>query len=188
MGRSRRPRPQHLASKLLQIRTRLRLTQKRMLGLLDYQDSPLSTTNLSEFELGRREPPLPLLLRYAQVVGVTLEALVNDALSLPDPLPLQLSARRVNGGHCPYCYSTERQVKNGHNPTGSQRYYCWLCRRRYTPNPSVGGSYPDDVRLRAVELSRQGLSFRRIGRVLGVNHQSVINWVDATARESIDLQ
>jgi transposase len=30
-----------------------------------------------------------------------------------------------------------------------------------------------------VRLYLEGTNFRRIGRVLGVNHQSVINWVNA---------
>jgi hypothetical protein len=30
-----------------------------------------------------------------------------------------------------------------------------------------------------VRLYQEGVNFRRIGRVLGVNHQSVINWINS---------
>jgi insertion element IS1 protein InsB len=78
---------------------------------------------------------------------------------------------------CPYCHSSSRQVKAGHNPTGSQRFQCQHCRRAYTPEPNPAG-YPDEIRQQAVRLYLDGNNFRRIGRILQVNHQSVINWVN----------
>jgi transcriptional regulator with XRE-family HTH domain len=42
---------------------------------------------ISNYERGDREPPLPILLRYARVAGVHMEALVDDELDLPDKLP-----------------------------------------------------------------------------------------------------
>lgn len=83
MGRSQRPRPTRLAEKLLQVRLRLGLTQQQMLERLDYKQSPIFIGHISQFEQDKREPPLPLLLRYARVGGVSLEALVDDELDLP---------------------------------------------------------------------------------------------------------
>ena len=79
---------------------------------------------------------------------------------------------------CPHCSSSEQQTKSGHTRTGSQRYKCKECRRIYTPDPKPLG-YPDETRREAVRLYLEGTNFRRIGRVLGVNHQSVVNWVNA---------
>jgi transposase-like protein len=79
---------------------------------------------------------------------------------------------------CPHCTSSEQQIKSGHTRTGSQRYKCKECRRFYTPEPKPLG-YPEETRREAVRLYLEGTNFRRIGRVLGVNHQSVINWVNA---------
>ena len=42
---------------------------------------------ISAFELGTREPPLPVLLRYAQAAGVWVDVLINDGLDLPAKLP-----------------------------------------------------------------------------------------------------
>jgi insertion element IS1 protein InsB len=38
------------------------------------------------------------------------------------------------------------------------------------------------LRTQAVQLYLEGMSFRAIGRRLGVHHQTVINWVNAYAR------
>jgi transposase-like protein len=83
---------------------------------------------------------------------------------------------------CPYCQATEGQVKNGLNPSGTQRWLCRRCRRAYTPEPKPIG-YDEATRLEAVQLSVDGMNIRRIGRMLGVNHQSVANWVKAHAAQ-----
>lgn len=86
MGRSQRPRPARLSEKLLQVRLRLGLTQQQMLERLDYRQSPLFIGHISQFEQDKREPPLPLLLRYAKVAGMNLEVLVDDDLELPETI------------------------------------------------------------------------------------------------------
>jgi len=42
---------------------------------------------ISGYELGTREPPLTILLQYAELAGVWLDILVDDALNLPKKLP-----------------------------------------------------------------------------------------------------
>jgi transcriptional regulator with XRE-family HTH domain len=42
---------------------------------------------ISAFELGTREPPLPVLLEYARAAGVWVDVLIDDDLELPDRLP-----------------------------------------------------------------------------------------------------
>ncbi|MGC4043125.1 MAG: substrate-binding domain-containing protein [Armatimonas sp.] len=76
---------------------------------------------------------------------------------------------------CPHCGSSERQVRAGTN-NGIQRYKCGLCKRRYTPQ-ATGVRHSEDVRAQALQLHTQGLPLREIARQLGVNHQSVANWV-----------
>ena len=50
-------------------------------------DDQIAYHRISEYELGRREPSLSMLLAYARVAGVHLEEIVNDYLELPDKLP-----------------------------------------------------------------------------------------------------
>jgi hypothetical protein len=42
---------------------------------------------ISAFELGTREPPLPVLLQYARVAGVWVDVLIDDELDMPKRLP-----------------------------------------------------------------------------------------------------
>jgi transposase-like protein len=79
---------------------------------------------------------------------------------------------------CPHCEAAEEQTTYGRTKRGSQRYKCRACQRVYTPEPLPLG-YADEVKREAVRLYLEGTNFRRIGRVLGVNHQSAINWVNA---------
>ena len=94
MGRAARLKPARLADKLRAIRTRLDLTLKGMIERLGYENLPLYPASISEYEQGKREPPLPVLLQYARVAGVTMEMLVDDDLDLPERLPAQPKRRR----------------------------------------------------------------------------------------------
>jgi transposase-like protein len=79
---------------------------------------------------------------------------------------------------CPRCQDSSRQVKAGFTRTRSQRFQCQECRRQYTPAPRPLG-YDDKTKEAALKLYLEGNGFRRIGRLLSVNHQSVVNWVNA---------
>src|SRR5688572_21686761 len=79
---------------------------------------------------------------------------------------------------CPYCHAPDRQVKNGNNASGSQRWRCQHCGRKYTPEPKEHG-YPDKLRQQAVMMSVDGINYRRIARFLGVDHKTVMHWVKA---------
>ena len=79
---------------------------------------------------------------------------------------------------CPYCHATDRQVKAGINPAGSQRWQCQQCQRRYTPEPVEQG-YPTRLRQQALQLYVDGLSYRRIARHLKIDHKTVSHWVKA---------
>ena len=86
---------------------------------------------------------------------------------------------------CPHCH-TATLVKDGLNPSGSQRYTCKTCQRTHTPEPKPNG-YPAAVREQAVRLYLQGMGIRAIGRVLNINHQSVTNWINR-ASDRLDAQ
>jgi transcriptional regulator with XRE-family HTH domain len=50
-------------------------------------------SRISEYELGKNEPPLPILLEYARIGGVSMEALVDDKEDLPAKLPAKKRQR-----------------------------------------------------------------------------------------------
>ena len=84
MDLRRRPRPANLAKKLRQIRHVLGLSQSELVRRLEEK---MHYGRISEYELGKREPPLRVLLAYARVAGIHMEDLVDDNLVLPEELP-----------------------------------------------------------------------------------------------------
>jgi transcriptional regulator with XRE-family HTH domain len=83
---SARERPARLAEKLLQIRTALGISQGEMLRRLG-ADEKNDRYYISNFETGKREPSLIVLLEYARIANVLMEVLADDNLDLPDQLP-----------------------------------------------------------------------------------------------------
>jgi transcriptional regulator with XRE-family HTH domain len=86
MGSASRPKPTRLAEKLFYIRTALGLSQNELLRHLGLAKD-LFRSSVSKYELGTREPPLPVLLAYARVAGVWVDVLIDDDLDLPTMLP-----------------------------------------------------------------------------------------------------
>jgi transcriptional regulator with XRE-family HTH domain len=74
-----RPRPQRLASKLLQIRQSLGCSQRELVKRMGMEDQ-IHYTNISKYELGKNEPPLMVLLAYSHVSGIPVEQIIDDAL------------------------------------------------------------------------------------------------------------
>lgn len=77
MGRASIERPQHLAAKLRQIRESLGLSQNQLIQGLGL-DGRLTQAEISAFELGKRVPPLVVLLRYAQLCRKPVDELIDD--------------------------------------------------------------------------------------------------------------
>jgi len=84
MGTKARQQPARLAEKLLQVRVALGLSQN---GMIRHLGVDLSQNRISDYELGKSEPPLALILSYARVVGICVEVLIDDDLDLPAKLP-----------------------------------------------------------------------------------------------------
>jgi transcriptional regulator with XRE-family HTH domain len=93
MGGAARERPARLAEKLLQIRNALGLSQTAMLSRVGLGESGYRHY-ISHFETGKREPSLLILLQYARLANVYVEALIDDELDLPAKLP---SAKKHEG-------------------------------------------------------------------------------------------
>ncbi len=81
MGRSSRPTPKYLASKLRRVRDGLELSQAAMCEKLGFPK--IHPAHISAYEQGKREPPLPVLLKYARLARVSTDVLIDDKLKLP---------------------------------------------------------------------------------------------------------
>jgi len=86
MARGPRERPERLAEKLRTIRQVLGLSQTEMLRRLGAEDR-MAYHRISEFESGKGEPSLIILLEYARVAGVSTDVLIDDRQDLPAKLP-----------------------------------------------------------------------------------------------------
>lgn len=85
MGRGARMRPARLPEKIFKVREALGETQEGMVRRLGFTE--ITREYISGFERGIREPPLPVLLRIANLAGVYVDVLVDDEVDLPDKLP-----------------------------------------------------------------------------------------------------
>ncbi len=74
----RRPSPRRLAEKLTQLRSDLGLSQSEIAARLGVENR----ASISGYERGEREPPLPTLLAYARIAGVSVEHLIDDNMKL----------------------------------------------------------------------------------------------------------
>ena len=86
MARGPRERPERLAEKLWTIRQTLGISQSELLRRLGAEDR-MAYHRISEFESGKGEPSLIILLEYARVAGVCVDVLIDDRLDLPAKLP-----------------------------------------------------------------------------------------------------
>ena len=101
MGKYPRRKQKRLGEKLRQIRETLNLSQNEILWRLGLSED-YSRTIISNYEQDHREPPLYVLLQYARLAGVCLDAIVDDDVDLPKTLPatpkhrgVKISAGRV---------------------------------------------------------------------------------------------
>jgi transcriptional regulator with XRE-family HTH domain len=97
MGSARRPSPERLAEKLLQIRLALGLSQDGMLERLGLSEE-FVRSRLSAYERGTREPSLLVLLKYAQCVSVSTDILIDDTRDLPAWLTKAAKAEAASRG------------------------------------------------------------------------------------------
>lgn len=74
---------------------------------------------------------------------------------------------------CPTCQPTSYQVKDGFTGGGSQRM-------RWLPVARLPG-YGQASRTQALKMYVDRLNFRRVARLLGLHHHTVINWINAIA-------
>jgi transposase-like protein len=80
---------------------------------------------------------------------------------------------------CPKCHGEKRVKYRFHR--GKQRYLCKECGCNYVENPYTG--YTDKEKQEAIRYYNEGIGFRKIERLLGMSHVSVINWVKKVAEK-----
>jgi transcriptional regulator with XRE-family HTH domain len=74
--------PRKLGRKMKQIRERFGMSQREIVTALNYRDTPLRASQISQYENSQREPTMMLVLAYARLARVPMEALVDDKMKL----------------------------------------------------------------------------------------------------------
>ena len=95
MGRAPRPKPSRLSEKLLAVRLALGMSQTQIWRALEVT---ADYTAISQYESGKREPPLPVLLRYGELANVYVDVLIDDRVDLPEKLPAKEKHAGVKRG------------------------------------------------------------------------------------------
>ena len=80
----KRPRPKHLAAKLRRIRKSLGLTQPKLVERLNV--ARISAVYICQYESGRTEPTLLVLLAYARLANIPVENLIDDDQDLEEKI------------------------------------------------------------------------------------------------------
>jgi len=80
---NRRAMPKKLGKKMKQIRENLGMSQREIVKALNYKDTPLRASQISQYETGQREPTMMLVLAYSRLAGLPMECLVDDKMKLP---------------------------------------------------------------------------------------------------------
>lgn len=91
MGKAVRERPARLAEKLLHIRKSLGLSQNELIRRMGLAGE-IVQADISTYEIDQREPPLKVLLAYARAANVSVEAVIDDELDLPEELPSRVKS------------------------------------------------------------------------------------------------
>lgn len=73
--------PKRLGEKLRHIRVSRNLSQNELIEKMGFKGVILQG-NISQYELGRREPPLPVLLAYGRLAKVSVDILIDDKCSI----------------------------------------------------------------------------------------------------------
>ena len=75
---------------------------------------------------------------------------------------------------CPKC--AYKEVVKAGNVKGKQRYKCKSCGYHFTVN-KMGKMIDPYFVVKALQLHLEGLSYREIERILGINNVTIANWV-----------
>jgi len=76
---------------------------------------------------------------------------------------------------CPECKSTHIN-KNG-KKKGKQNYICVDCQRQFLDCYQTYRGYSNEFKRECLKMYVNGMGLRAIGRVKGVSHVAIMNWV-----------
>lgn len=115
---------------------------------------------------------------------VLVESCTTESMGNGAPVPGETRVGDRAKPRCPHCSSETAVIKSGKNRSGTQRFLCRSCVHSFTPDARQQGLAPS-LREQAVVLNARGSSTRAIARTLGVDHQTVRRWLQATRTKPV---
>lgn len=82
MGSAKRKVPKELGKKLRLLRVSFEYSFADMAKALSYEEIQVLRTDVQKFETSQREPASLILLRYAKLVGIHVDYLIDDKIEL----------------------------------------------------------------------------------------------------------
>ena len=83
---------------------------------------------------------------------------------------------------CPRCGAEKRQQRYGKNRSGSEKYRCGLCNKKYTPSPAKH-EYSEQEKTAAIRMYYEGNSARAVGRIQEMSKANVLRWIRERAEK-----
>jgi len=83
---------------------------------------------------------------------------------------------------CPKCDDVQSQHKKGFTSVKSQRWFCNVCKHKYTPNPKKW-AYSEDERKEAMRILLDGNSGRAVGRMKKMSKANAYRWSREEAKK-----
>jgi transposase-like protein len=77
---------------------------------------------------------------------------------------------------CPHCNSTSKQWRSSPNSSGTQRFLCGVCKRKYTPKPKPR-VYSKEMRELVLREYYAGVSGRGIAKIHHMDKSNVYRWI-----------
>lgn len=144
---------------------------RRKLQLAELNPDPIETL----YGLGYRLRAVPEERQEAGEAGGVRESRSQELLSESSANNAEaetaLHSERMKCIHCAFTTVS----KNGHR-RGKQCYICRGCGRQFLESYDSLG-YQNSIKEHCLKLYVNGMGFRAIERVTGVNHNTVINWI-----------
>lgn len=127
------PKPKLLPPKLRHIRQSLSLTQNALLKKLGFGGvRGMNSSTVSTFETGKAEPPLLVLLAYARLAGVGVDALLDDGVEVTDFMRVGATSSDAAEGDAPKLFRgvpyTELSAEEIEKE--SSAFTCPMCKAR----------------------------------------------------------
>ena len=82
--------------------------------------------------------------------------------------------------HCKFCQS--KNIRKNGIVHGNQRFLCKDCHKNQSKYGPHARHHSIEIKIMALKMVKEGIGFRKIGRILGISYVNVLKWVKKSAK------